>query len=534
MEESYDVIVVGAGFSGLVCCKYALENNLSVLVLEKQDDLGGIWNYSSDTTRPSVYKSTITTSSRIISEISDFPMPDDYPNFPHHSQMLNYFKNYIEHFNLLPHICFNSNITSVLKPNAHWHVTADNGKQYRSKHLVMCTGVHQTPNDIRNELPFSNFSGDFMHSSEFRYVNPHYHDKRILVYGGGESASDICHELAGLSKHVYWSIPNGQWFINRNAGAFPIDYTSNRFFETFHPLSAKNKLFARARNQSHLNGLSIPEFQSKAPHSRAFLTKNVEVEGDIKLGRVTPISNVKSINGNSVVVEKIHKRTKATYCFETSIDLIILATGFKKTFPMLPKIYQSSTYDLHHFIFCQQDPTLAFVGFVRPTFGSIFGVAEMQAKLVMHRITNPMNLDDQQIKTTVEADKKHYIDMFQHTSKRLDGLVEHIYYTDKLAKLCGCYPNWKQLICQSPKKAWQLFLGPLHGCQYLVNQSQNHDYIFNTIYKKYKHQFHPLIDPSVHNTPYTISRYMLIALWKKCIKFFIFDLPRLFGQHKDR
>ena len=49
-------------------------------------------------------------------------------------------------------------------------------------------------------------------------------------------------------------------------------------------------------------------------------------------------------------------------------------------------------------------------------------------------------------------------------------------------------------MCQSPKKAWQLFLGPLHGCQYLVNQSHHHDFIFNTIYKKYKHQFHPSIN----------------------------------------
>lgn len=68
MTKIQDVIVVGAGFSGLMCCKHALENDLSVLVFEKQEDLGGIWNYSPDPDRSSVYKSTITTWSLLCFE----------------------------------------------------------------------------------------------------------------------------------------------------------------------------------------------------------------------------------------------------------------------------------------------------------------------------------------------------------------------------------------------------------------------------------------------------------------------------------
>lgn len=534
MTKMHDVIVVGAGFSGLVCCKHALENDLSVLVLEKQEDLGGIWNYSPDPDRPSVYKSTITTSSRIVSEISDFPMPDDYPDFPHHSQMLDYFKSYADHFSLLPHIRFNSNITNIQKNNGLWFVSTSDGINYQSKHLVMCTGVHQTPNDIRDQDPFDNFNGTIMHSSQYRYADSDYHDKRILVYGGGESASDICHELSLSSRHVYWCIPNGQWFIDRKNGVAPLDYLSNRFQEFFYPPSAKNKLFARELNKSWLNGFNIAEFQSQAPHSRAFFTKNVEVYQDINLGRITPVSRIESINDKCVVMEKMDKKTKDTYHVDSHIDLIVLATGFKKTFPMLPEQYQSSTYDLHHFIFCKNDPTLAFVGFVRPTFGSIFGIAEMQARLVMHRMTHPIELSDHQIQATIDSDKKHYMEMFQYTSKRLDGLVEHMYYTDELAKQCGCYPNWKQLIRHSPKKSWQLFLGPLHGCQYLVNQSHYHDYIFNTIYKKYKHQFHPSINPYIHVSSWCIFRFIVYSLRKKCMAFFIFDLPRMFGRYNDR
>ena len=267
----------------------------------------------------------------------------------------------------------------------------------------------------------------------YRYADAGYHDKRILVYGGGESASDICHELSLSSKHVYWCIPNGQWFINRYERSFPLDYLSNRFLEVFSSPSEKNKLFARGLNQSRLNGFNIAEFQSQSPHSRAFFTKNVEVEQDINLGRITPVSRIESIDDKCVVMEKIHKKTKEPSHVNGHIDLIVLATGFKKTFSMFPEQYQSNTYDLHHFIFCQHDPTLAFVDFLCPTFGSIFSIAEMQARLVMHRMTHPIELSDQQIQATIDADKKHYMDMFQYTSQRLDGLVEHMYYTDKLA-----------------------------------------------------------------------------------------------------
>ena len=44
----FDVIIIGAGWSGLLACKYMKQNNLSVLVLEGRSDIGGIWKYSDD------------------------------------------------------------------------------------------------------------------------------------------------------------------------------------------------------------------------------------------------------------------------------------------------------------------------------------------------------------------------------------------------------------------------------------------------------------------------------------------------------
>ena len=44
----HDVTVLGAGWAGIVSTKYMLEEGLTVVTLERRDDLGGLWYYSDD------------------------------------------------------------------------------------------------------------------------------------------------------------------------------------------------------------------------------------------------------------------------------------------------------------------------------------------------------------------------------------------------------------------------------------------------------------------------------------------------------
>ena len=43
--EAVDMVIVGAGMSGLVTAKIALDAGLGVVVLEKSDHVGGVWHY---------------------------------------------------------------------------------------------------------------------------------------------------------------------------------------------------------------------------------------------------------------------------------------------------------------------------------------------------------------------------------------------------------------------------------------------------------------------------------------------------------
>ncbi len=40
-----DVVIIGAGLSGLLACKYLRASKMDCIVLESTDDIGGVWKY---------------------------------------------------------------------------------------------------------------------------------------------------------------------------------------------------------------------------------------------------------------------------------------------------------------------------------------------------------------------------------------------------------------------------------------------------------------------------------------------------------
>ena len=128
-NQAYDVIVIGAGWSGLMAAKYCLAEGLRTVVLEGRDEIGGVWAYTADERYGGVTKTTHTTSSRCVTEISDFPMPDDYPSFPSHEQIRAYLEAYCTRFSLTGHIRFKQRVTRVAKRGDLWQIATADGSQ---------------------------------------------------------------------------------------------------------------------------------------------------------------------------------------------------------------------------------------------------------------------------------------------------------------------------------------------------------------------------------------------------------------------
>ena len=84
------VAVIGAGPSGLASIKSCKEYGLDVVCLERSNSLGGLWYYREKVEHGvgSVARMTIYNSSKEASAYSDFPAPDDFPNYMHRSYVV--------------------------------------------------------------------------------------------------------------------------------------------------------------------------------------------------------------------------------------------------------------------------------------------------------------------------------------------------------------------------------------------------------------------------------------------------------------
>jgi len=101
-DRSDNVCVIGAGPAGLTAIKNLREYGFGVDCYERETGVGGAWNWRHD--RSPVYGSTHLISSKPFTQYPDFPMPDSWPDYPHHSQVLAYLERYADHFGLREHI----------------------------------------------------------------------------------------------------------------------------------------------------------------------------------------------------------------------------------------------------------------------------------------------------------------------------------------------------------------------------------------------------------------------------------------------
>ena len=94
--------IIGAGVAGLTSIKHCLEVDIEPTCFEKDEDIGGLWNYHDEAKDgfPSLYKSCRINTSKEMTCFSDFPIPKEFPNFMHHTDFKRYLDMYADWFKL--------------------------------------------------------------------------------------------------------------------------------------------------------------------------------------------------------------------------------------------------------------------------------------------------------------------------------------------------------------------------------------------------------------------------------------------------
>src|SRR5688572_21427431 len=103
--------VVGAGSSGIPVAQAPKDAGIDHVVYDKSDRVGGNWVFRNKNGMSSAYRSLHINTSRDRMQYADYPMPRDYPDFPHHTLIARYFDAYVDHFGLRPAIRFETGVT---------------------------------------------------------------------------------------------------------------------------------------------------------------------------------------------------------------------------------------------------------------------------------------------------------------------------------------------------------------------------------------------------------------------------------------
>lgn len=225
------VAIVGAGVSGLASIRSCLEEGLEPICFERSNDVGGLWKFSdqAEEGRASIYQSVFTNSSKEMMCFPDFPYPDNYPNYMHHSKLQEYIQSFAKKKDLLRYIQFETLVSSIKKcPNfvvtGQWEVISEkDGKQKSAifDAVMICSGHHVYPNLPTDSFPgLDQFQGKYMHSRDYKGPLT-FQGKRVLVVGLGNSGTDIAVELSRHAAQVMGNRVRGSGQQSKTEAAQP-------------------------------------------------------------------------------------------------------------------------------------------------------------------------------------------------------------------------------------------------------------------------------------------------------------------------
>ena len=392
------IAVIGAGCSGIAACQALQERSIPFDCFEKGSDVGGLWRYENDNALASAYSSLYINTSRATARYASHPMPDDYPDFPHHTQMLSYLEDYVERFGLRDRIRFRTEVTGVRRIDDAWEVRwreaegAERSGRYTA--VLIASGHHWDPRPLDPPLPGA-FTGREIHSHSYRTAES-FADESVLVVGIGDSAMDIACDTSRVSKMTFLTARRGAWIVPKYLGSVPLDQVAVKLQSRL-PIAREvssgalvnigGALFARQIDriygQPEDHGLPKPDHKFGA----GVLTGSAEIFTRIGLGRVTPKPWPSRLDG-----ERVRFQDGSI----AHVDAIVYCTGYRITLPFLSEHEQvvdakDNSVPLYKRVVHPDRPGLYFIGLI-DVAGPLNPLAEMQAQWVADLIEGHVEL----------------------------------------------------------------------------------------------------------------------------------------------
>ena len=206
--QELDVVVVGAGFSGLYLLHRLRELGFSVKVFDSAGDVGGTWYWN----RYPGARCDIPTTDYAYSfdqELErEWTWSEKYATQP---EILAYLQFVADRYGLRSGIEFSTSITSARWDEAdkRWLLATDGGQQLRCRYYVMASGCLSMPKspDIEGA---GRFAGEVYYTSRWPHEGVDFTGQRVAVIGTGSSGIQSIPLIAQQARQltVFQRTPN--------------------------------------------------------------------------------------------------------------------------------------------------------------------------------------------------------------------------------------------------------------------------------------------------------------------------------------
>jgi cation diffusion facilitator CzcD-associated flavoprotein CzcO len=415
--------IIGAGCSGFTTAKRLQDHGLPFDVFEASDNLGGNWYFNNPNAMSACYTSLHIDTSKYRLAFEDFPVPDVWPDYPHHAELLQYFHDYVDHFGLREKITFNTRVQKAeRRAGGGWDLTLSTGETRFYDALAVANGHHWAARIP--EYPGA-FDGPQIHSHQYRspFAPIDCVGKRVLVVGMGNSAMDIASELSQrpIAQKLFVSARHGVWIFPKYYKGQPIDKNPAPLWlpRWFRQKLGEHMIRGLVGKMSNY-GLPEPEitpFESHGTVSGEFLLRAGSGDLTMKVG-------IDRLDGDGVIFTDGSRET---------LDAIVWATGYDISFPFFTDPALQPDADnkppaLYKRILKPGVPDLFYMGLAQP-LPTLVNFAEQQSKLVAAYLSGryaPPEPDDMERQTakdeafntgqyyaarrhTIQLDFDHYV-----------------------------------------------------------------------------------------------------------------------------
>ena len=396
--EAADVVIIGAGMSGLYAAIQLQQAGIPFVILEKNDAVGGTWYEN-------IYPGCGVDTPNHFYSYAFEPNHDWSHFFAKRDELWNYFERIADKYELRRHIHLSTEVVEARydETGARWRITARSAdgqtEELSARVLVSAVGVLNRPK-LPDIAGLSSFTGPCFHTAQWDKTFD-WRGKRVAMIGTGASGHQVGPTIApdverlmifqrsphwvvsnpnyhaGVSQGKKWALANVpfylRWyrfqlfwgFADGLHDALQVDPGWPDLKRSLNALNEKHRRFMERHMRAELAGR--PDLLEKVIPDYPAYGKRILIDNHwFKMLRRDNVSLITDAI-DRIVPEGVRMTDGRVH----EADALVLATGFKVSKMLFPmKIFGRDGRELHDV--WGDDDAKAYLGLTVPGFPNFF------------------------------------------------------------------------------------------------------------------------------------------------------------------